>query len=108
MFQWFFNRQPSPPSAEKRLLEAEVRLETLERELKNLRLEWEESYDKLHHLMSRVTKRAKDLQRAQNAQEEAPEAPESTNGDEPRGQSPFVGMHGMLQEARRRHGLLQR
>lgn len=36
------------------------RVETLERALKNLRLEWEETYDKLNHAVKRLQKRERD------------------------------------------------
>lgn len=109
-FWQFFTSHPSPPTPNKRLAEIEERLESLERANKSIKLEWEEAYDKLHHLMSRVTKRAKDLSRAQGDAEktsaEPEDAPGAPNGDEVR--HPYIGMHGTLQEMRRRHGLLPR
>jgi len=42
----------------KRLEELEDRCERLERDVKSVRLEWENSYDKLRILMGRVAKRA--------------------------------------------------
>lgn len=92
----------------KQLVEVTDRLEAMERTVKNLKLEWEESYDKLHHLMARVTKRSKTLEREQN--EESSTAPEARRNDFPngKGERPILGTHGTLQEMRQRHGLLPR
>lgn len=106
----FFSGEASPPRIEKRVAELEERCESLERANKNMKLEWEESYDKLHHLMARVTKRAvqlrRDQERVETDSQTAPEASESNGGEPLRGN--YLGTHGLLQEARRRHGLLPR
>lgn len=108
--KWWFSRdEPSPPSDRKRLAEIEDRLDSIDRTIKSIRLEWEESYDKLHHLMARVTKRQKDLARAQTESEtesaEPQDAPGAPNGNEVRS---HYGQHSILTEMRRRHGLLPR
>lgn len=86
-----------------RLKEIEDSMDRLERTVKGLKLEWEESYDKLHHLMARVTKRA------QNASSSAaPEAPGNENGTPPSPPPSLLGTHQRLQQMRARHGLLPR
>ena len=42
----------------KRLSEAETKLERLEREIKSIQLDWENTYDKMRHMMGRMAKRA--------------------------------------------------
>jgi len=93
---------------EQELLDLQEWKYSTDRELKSLRLEWEEAYDKLHHLMARVTKRKKALDRENDAEE--PLAPAGDANDEQLALPPsgFVGTHGRLLEARRRHGLLPR
>jgi len=53
----------SPPSVSK-LLE---RVETLERDMRNLRLDWETTYEKIRTLMARLAKRAEKLDTAAEA-----------------------------------------
>lgn len=88
-------------------LEADV--ERLERAQKNIKLEWEESYDKLHHLMARVTKRAKVTQKES---ENASDLEAAGDAQIPEGPTPpprrVLGSHGLLQQMRARHGLLPR
>jgi len=81
-------------------------LEKQGRSLKALELEWEQTYDKLAHLMARITKRRAALEREQQ-QAELPQAPETTNAPPMRG-GPSYGTHDDLQEMRRRNGLLPR
>lgn len=81
---------------ELQLSELRDELADARREFKSIRLEWEESYDKLHHLMARITKRSK------IASPEPPEAPGDTNGSAP--SLPPMGSHGHLQELRARYG----
>lgn len=77
------------------------------RTIKNIELEWEQVYDKVTHLMARITKRQAALDRDRQALT-AQEAAGEENGDR---QTPepiaATGVHGRLQEMRRRHGLLQ-
>lgn len=89
-----------------RALEEEV--ETLNRSFKSIKLEWEESYDKLHHLMARVTKRAKvSKQESSPLDLEAAGDAETPEGPTPQ-RRPVLGSHGLLQQMRARHGLLPR
>jgi hypothetical protein len=48
----------SAPTRDSKLLE---RLETLERDMRNLRLDWETTYEKIRTLMARLAKRAESL-----------------------------------------------
>jgi hypothetical protein len=77
------------------------------RTMKALQLEWEQTYDKLAHLMARITKRRAALEREQLALEEAPQTSGTTTA-RPGGPSPIIGTHDDLQEMRRRNGLLPR
>lgn len=43
------------------------RVETLERQMKNIRLEWEETYEKIDRGQKRMNKRARDLAEAETA-----------------------------------------
>ena len=71
---WPFRRKPASPD----LLE---RIETLERGLRGLRLDWEDTYEKISRILSRISKRAA-LAAARGA--ETPEdAPQSTNAEQP-------------------------
>jgi uncharacterized coiled-coil protein SlyX len=74
--------------------------------IKALELDWDQTYDKMKHLMARITKRRAALDAEQQAQEDAPEAPGRPNaraaGDN------IIGTHDALQEMRRRNGLLPR
>jgi hypothetical protein len=45
--------------------EIQDRLEKLERAMKTLNLEWEDAYDRLKHMMSRVAKRAARMEEAE-------------------------------------------
>ena len=47
--------------------EVEERLGRLEREMKQLTLEWTDAYDRLKHMMGRVAKRAANLERLEDA-----------------------------------------
>lgn len=73
---WF-----NKPSTSKNSSETDAeRLDRLEAGFRQLLLEWEDSYERLHRLMARVNKRARDLA----AREEGPqEAPGPTNGSQP-------------------------
>lgn len=81
-------------------------LTKLEKRQKALELDWEQTYDKVTHLMARITKRRAALERDQQAQEEAAEPAGRTNAGRAAGD--IVGTHDDLMEARRRHGLLPR
>src|SRR4029450_6625263 len=93
-------------------LESKVRvlddiLEKQGRALKALELEWEQTYDKLSHLMARITKRRAALEKEQQAAQAVQEPPEATNVDRG-GSHRIIGTHDDLQEMRRRNGLLPR
>lgn len=97
-----------PPSFEARLRALDAEQEKQGRALKALQLEWEEVYDKVMHLMARITKRQKALDRDMGraeAQEAAGEATAAASEAQP---SIGVGTHSRLQEMRRRNGLLPR
>jgi hypothetical protein len=67
--------------AKKRLLALEERIDTLQREFRALQLEWEDSYDKLRHMMGRVSKRAEQMHdKAESSLQLFPGEPEATNG----------------------------
>lgn len=92
-------------------LESKIRvlddiLEKQGRTLKALELEWEQTYDKLAHLMARITKRRAALEKEQE-QASLLQPSETMNGTPPRG-GPTYGTHDDLQEMRRRNGLLPR
>jgi hypothetical protein len=96
-------------------LESKVRIlddvqEKQGRALKALELEWEQTYDKMSHLMARITKRRAALDREQQAQEQAPQGTGHENGREagPTPVNSIIGTHDALQEMRRRNGLLPR
>lgn len=87
-------------------------VESLERTTKSIRLEWEETYDKVHHLMARVTKRAITADREKN--DDSSTAQEARRGDfseglggKPSGPT-VLGTHSTLQAMRARNGLLPR
>jgi len=54
----------SSPASTSKLLE---RVETLERDMRNLRLDWETTYEKIRTLMARLAKRADSLSTAAEA-----------------------------------------
>lgn len=115
MFDRFFASLVAK-SADRRLAKevAELRdqVEAMERTIKNLKLEWEESYDKLHHLMSRVTKRALTADREKNDDSSAvQDARRDENSDDlggRPGELRILGTHAALQAMRARHGVLPR
>lgn len=74
---WPFSpkRAPDPSPA---LIE---RIETLERGLRGLRLDWDDTYEKLTRILGRITKRAA-LAEARR-EETAEDAPGSTNDEAP-------------------------
>lgn len=63
------DRAPDPPD----LIE---RIETIERQMRNLKLEWAEAYDKLEHSLKRLAKRQSD----ESARETHEVAPGPKNG----------------------------
>lgn len=72
------------------------------RQLKSIELEWEETYDKLKHLMARITKRKAAADR-ENEQEQAQEGPGATNGRQAgESPSPALGTHQTLSAMRGR------
>jgi len=94
----------------KRVLALEERCETLDRTVKSLKLEWEESYDKLHHLMARVTKRALAASREhENDSQGRPEGQGEQNAQQATlSPTSILGTHSRLQAMRSRNGLLPR
>src|SRR5262245_21235644 len=58
MLEWFQSRKETY----KQLTDVSARLETLERQFKNLALEWESTYDKLRGIAARIAKRAERLE----------------------------------------------
>ena len=67
--------------ASKLLKELEERCETLERQLKAVRLEWDDAYERMMRLQQRVTKRAQIIERKEaEDQEETPEVTEGFEG----------------------------
>jgi hypothetical protein len=71
---WPFTQKPASPDLRERL-------EVLERSFKSLRLEWDETYDRVSRLMGRIAKRAAlDQKRAEEASDVDPG---STNGPPP-------------------------
>jgi len=81
MFPQLFHRKSTGSSQEKSAVsrtEMELllaRFDRLESELKGIRLEWNDVYDKVAHLYDRTRKRIKVLQKAQDRSE-------GQNGDE--------------------------
>jgi hypothetical protein len=76
--------------------------------LKSIELDWEQTYDKMAHLMARITKRRAALEREQ-AQGDGQQTPETPNAERGGGGSHrIIGTHDDLQEMRRRNGLLPR
>lgn len=69
---WPFKPKPASPD----LVE---RIETLERGLRSLRLDWDDTYEKIARMMGRIAKRQALAARAETAED----APESSNGEGP-------------------------
>lgn len=67
LFGLFKRSEPSP--------DLDERLESLERQVKRLRLEWEDVYEKVARLMGRIAKRQALIQEAET-REDAPGPPE--------------------------------
>lgn len=96
-----------PDSTRIESLESKVRnLEDIQekqtRQLKGLELEWEEVYEKMRHLMARITKRQQTAAREADeaASSTAPETPGAPNGGGGRPQ--VMGSHEVLSGMRRR------
>jgi len=87
----------------------EDQIEKNSRALKGLELEWEQVYDKMMHLMARITKRAKTLDREQNGSQSLQDGVGDVQASSPGAEGlPGLGTHGRLAEMRRRNGLLPR
>ena len=54
--------------AHRKLKDLDERLSTVEREMKALKMEWEDTYDRLRRVVQRVAKRAEIVERAERAQ----------------------------------------
>lgn len=108
--RFFGSKATDPDSLD--ALRAKVRdlddkIHDLERSQKNIALEWEETYDKVTHLMARITKRQKANGQGQEAPTEENTAPLSSGPSVHVGSS--LGTHSRLQEMRRRmNGVLPR
>jgi len=112
MFEWFTTKKSDSRRFEKAegdLRDLKSSVEALERSMKSISLEWEETYDKMKHLMARITKRAQTADREKNDDTStAPDARRDENGGpQALDPSPVLGTHSRLQEMRRRRGLLQ-
>lgn len=83
-------------------------VDRLERQNKAMKLEWEEAYDKLHHLMARITKRAlhQAKEDATSTAQNGSETEIAGNGLHTPSALPPVGTHARLKAMRSRHGLL--
>lgn len=73
---WPFRERPEPDRG------LELRLESAEKKIRDLELDWASQYDKFHRLYLRLMKRAKEDQK------KAEDAAESTNGEDPVPQHP--------------------
>lgn len=93
LFKLLLSAPPSPPPLPDPWTDVQRRLAELEHGMKLLRLEWEETYDKVHRLLGKVARRSRDLQR------EA-EAPPEIDERRPEAVSPGQ----ILRAARARHG----
>lgn len=82
-----------------------VGVEDLERAFKGIELDWEEAYDKLKHLMARITKRQAALN-AENGVDET--SPPPTNNSPAIHPNANAGVHETLRSMRARNGLLPR
>lgn len=95
--------------AKKRLSELEERVETLERTCKQVRLEWDDAYERMIKLQQRITKRAQVVERAE-AEEAEDEVEQSGTVDEsaltmtPRQRT--IQAQILAQRGRRNNGLL--
>lgn len=102
-----------------RLRDVEERQDALERNIKHLKADWDEAYEKQQHLMARITKRSAALAR-ERAELEAGNSEASSTGQDARtavngrggATAPFgasvPGAHETLVAMRRRNGLLPR
>lgn len=63
--------------SETRLADLEARCATLERQEKNLRLEWEDTFERVHRALQRLNKRHRDQEKRDTKE---PEAPNPSNG----------------------------
>lgn len=67
---WWFSSQKEPSVT---LRKVQERLESLERQVNTLDLEWSDTYDKLKHIVGRIVKRSAILQ-SQTDRTDEPEA----------------------------------
>jgi len=74
---------PPPPHA---LTPETIRIDRLEHDVRMLRLEWEETYDKVHRLLGKVARRHGAMLAAEKRADE--DAPGSTNGQDPKPEVP--------------------
>ncbi len=112
MFEWFTTKKSDSrrfEKAEADLRELRTSVEALERSMKSIALEWEETYDKMKHLMARITKRAQTADREKNDDSSTTQdaSTAANGGPQALDPSPVLGTHSRLQEMRRRRGLLQ-
>ncbi len=92
---------------EAKLRELDEVVDKQQRTIKALELDWEQTYDKMAHLMARITKRRAALAADQEREQAASQAPEQPNGIAAGGSLP-LGTHSQMQAMRARHGLLPR
>ena len=100
--RWFWRS----PERSRRIRELEEDLEKFRSEMKRLRLEWEDTYDRLKHMMGRIAKRSAIIEAQTDSTEpEEPATSHAVNG--PPG-SPWSAHQHKLQEqilANRRRGI---
>lgn len=84
---WAFTRrkpEPASPTPAPGLLDLQERMEKLERVVRDLRTDWEATYDKFHRMNMRIAKRAKMLDDREFPEDSRPEnTPGRTNGEPP-------------------------
>jgi len=106
LFPQLFHRISTAPEKEKDAVsrtEMELllaRFDRLESELKGIRLEWNDVYDKVAHLYDRTRKRIKALQKAEDR-------PEATNGDESSPQPTGFQSHAEIMAFARQRGVVK-
>ena len=106
MFPQLFHRQSQKDSQEQNAVsrtEMELllaRFDRLESELKGIRLEWNDVYDKVAHLYDRTRKRIQALRKAEDRSEEP-------NGDKPDQQPPQFQNHADILNYARGKGLIR-
>jgi len=73
---WPFTRPKPEPHRERAslaVIDLTERLEVVERKLRDLETDWNQTYDKFHRLSMRLAKRAKTIEQAEDGSEKTPE-----------------------------------